>query len=111
MKIIEYIHAHGPVKNGDLMRLYGISRKAAGKELMQMVENNVIRVDGKGRATLYVMAKAGCRFRQEYQRVPLTDNFFVIRSRLFPVPVRGFKGKDLSHPNSSLVIWSRSFFW
>jgi ATP-dependent DNA helicase RecG len=56
MKIIEYIHAHGSVKSGDLMRLYGISRQAAGKELMQMVENNVIRVDGKGRATRYVMA-------------------------------------------------------
>jgi predicted HTH transcriptional regulator len=56
MKIIEYIHAQGSVKSGDLMRLYGISRQAASKVLMQMVENNVIRIDGKGRATRYVMA-------------------------------------------------------
>jgi len=55
MKIIEFIHAHGAVKSGDLMRLYGISRQAAGKELAQMVEQNLIRTDGKGRATRYVM--------------------------------------------------------
>jgi Fic family protein len=56
MKIIEFIHTHGSVKSGDLMRLYGISRQAAGKELAQMVEQNLIRTEGKGRATRYVMA-------------------------------------------------------
>jgi len=37
------------------MRLYGISRQAAGKELTQMVEQNLIRTEGKGRASWYVM--------------------------------------------------------
>jgi len=44
------------VKNSDLMRSYGIYQQAAGKELIRIVENNVIRIDGKGRATRYVMA-------------------------------------------------------
>lgn len=43
MKIIEIIHAHGSLKSGYVMRLYGISRQAAGKELAQMVEQNLIR--------------------------------------------------------------------
>lgn len=55
MKIIEFIHNQGSVKSGDLMRLYGISRQAAGKDLGQMVEQNLIRTDGKGRSTRYVM--------------------------------------------------------
>ncbi|MGD0079725.1 MAG: Fic family protein [Methanoregula sp.] len=55
MKIIEYIHAHGSVKSGDLMRLYGISRQAAGKELAGMIERNLIKTERKGRATQYVM--------------------------------------------------------
>jgi DeoR/GlpR family transcriptional regulator of sugar metabolism len=56
MKIIEFIHAHGSVKSGDLMRLYGISRQAAGKELRQMVGLGLIRAEEKGRATRYVTA-------------------------------------------------------
>jgi Fic family protein len=56
MKIIEYIHAHGSVKSGDLMRVYGISRQAAGKELSRMTELGLIRAEGKGRATRYVTA-------------------------------------------------------
>lgn len=56
MKIIEFIHAHGSVKSGDLMRLYGISRQAAGKELGQMVGLGLIRAEEKGRATRYVTA-------------------------------------------------------
>ncbi|MEN6609991.1 MAG: hypothetical protein ABFC24_04050 [Methanoregulaceae archaeon] len=55
MKIIEFIHSQGSVKSGDLMQLYGISRQAAEKELGQMVEKNLIQVEGKGRATRYVM--------------------------------------------------------
>ncbi len=56
MKIIEYIHMHGSVKSGDLMRIYGISRQAAGKELKQMVDRGLLRAEGKGRATRYVTA-------------------------------------------------------
>jgi DeoR/GlpR family transcriptional regulator of sugar metabolism len=55
MKIIEFIHAHGSVKSGDLMRLYGISRQAAGREPGQMAGQNLIRTEGKGRTTRYVM--------------------------------------------------------
>ena len=55
MKIIEFIHTHGSIKSGDLMRLFDISRQAAGKDLGQMVEQNLIRIDGKGRSTRYVM--------------------------------------------------------
>jgi Fic family protein len=56
MKIIEFIHARGSVKSGDLMQLYGISRQAAGKELGRMTELGLIRAEEKGRATRYVMA-------------------------------------------------------
>jgi len=56
MKIIEFIHTHGSIKSGDLMRLYGISRQAAGKELHQMVGLGLIRAEEKGRATRYVTA-------------------------------------------------------
>jgi len=55
MKIIEFIHTHGSIRSGDIISLYGISRQAAGKELEKMVELNLIRIDGKGRATRYVM--------------------------------------------------------
>ena len=55
MKIIEFIHTHGSIKNGDIMSLYDISRWTAGKELAKMVEQNLIRIDGKGRATRNVM--------------------------------------------------------
>jgi hypothetical protein len=44
------------VKSGDLMLSYGISRQAAGKELIRMVELRLIRAEQKGRATRYVMA-------------------------------------------------------
>jgi predicted HTH transcriptional regulator len=56
MKIIEFIHANGMVKSGDLMQVYAISRQAAGKELARMMEAGIIRVEEKGRATRYVMA-------------------------------------------------------
>jgi len=55
MKIIEFIHAHGSIKSGDIMTLYGISRQAAGKDIAKMVELNLIRIDGKERAKWYVM--------------------------------------------------------
>jgi len=56
MKIIEFIHANGSVKSGDLMLQFAISRQAAGKELARMTGLGIIRAAGKGRATRYVMA-------------------------------------------------------
>ncbi len=56
MQIIEFIHAHESVKSADLVRAYGISRQAAGRELARMVELGLIRTEQKGRATRYVMA-------------------------------------------------------
>jgi predicted transcriptional regulator len=47
---------HRPVKSGDLMRVYGISRQAAGKELARMTDPGLIRTEGRGRATRYMMA-------------------------------------------------------
>jgi hypothetical protein len=47
---------HGPVKSEDLMRVYGISRQAAGKELARMTDPGLIRAAERGRATRYVMA-------------------------------------------------------
>jgi hypothetical protein len=38
------------------MRVYGISRQAAGKELARMTELGFIRTEERGRATWYVMA-------------------------------------------------------
>lgn len=56
IKIIEFIHANGSVKSGDLMLQFSISRQAAGKELARMTGLGIIRAAGKGRATRYVMA-------------------------------------------------------
>jgi len=56
MQIIEFIHTNGSVKSGDLMRLYRISRQAAGKELGRMTEPGLIRAEEKGRATRYAIA-------------------------------------------------------
>jgi len=84
MKIVEFIHANGSVKSGDLVRQYGISRQAAGKELAQMVGQNLIRPEGKGRATRYVMVWHGCRFKgHEMIRAGHKD----------PDAVSGFHGK------------------
>jgi DeoR/GlpR family transcriptional regulator of sugar metabolism len=55
MKIVGFIHANGSVKSNDLVLLFRISRQAALKELAQMVGQNLIRPEGKGRATRYVM--------------------------------------------------------
>ena len=55
-KITGFIPMHGPVKSEDLMRVYGISRQAAGKELARMTDPGLIRAAERGRATRYVMA-------------------------------------------------------
>jgi Fic family protein len=50
------LFARGSVKSGELVRLYGFSRQAAGKELKQMVGLGLVRAEEKGRATRYVTA-------------------------------------------------------
>lgn len=66
MMIIEFTHTHGSIKSGDIMNLYGISRQVAGKELAKLVEQNLIRTNGKGSTTRYVMVLSGCRFGCRY---------------------------------------------
>jgi Fic family protein len=55
MKIIEYIHAHGSVKSGDLVTMFKISRQAALKELTAMMEKNLIQREGLRRGARYVL--------------------------------------------------------
>jgi hypothetical protein len=47
MKIIKVIHVHGSAKKGDLIRFYGISGPATGKELIQRFKQNLTRTTGK----------------------------------------------------------------
>jgi hypothetical protein len=53
MKIIEFIHTYSLAKKGDLIRFYHISGPAAGKELAQMVKQNLTRT--KRKMAYYVM--------------------------------------------------------
>lgn len=55
MKIVEYININGKVTNKDLQGLFNISAQAVHKELSKLVELEVIKAIGKGRALHYVL--------------------------------------------------------
>lgn len=55
MKIVEFIHANGSVKSGDLVSMFRISRQAALKELSALVEKGVLKREGDRRGARYVL--------------------------------------------------------
>lgn len=56
MKIVEYININGKVTNKDLQGLFKISAQAVHKELVKLVNLEVIKSVGEGRALHYVLA-------------------------------------------------------
>ncbi|OPX62200.1 MULTISPECIES: Fic family protein [unclassified Methanoregula] len=55
MRIIEFIHANGSVKSGDLVSMFRISRQAALRELTSMMEKDLILREGDRRGARYVL--------------------------------------------------------
>ena len=55
MKIVECLNARGKVTNKDVQTLFNFSAQAAHKELAKLVELEVIKPAGAGRAAYYVL--------------------------------------------------------
>jgi Fic family protein len=55
MQIVEFINTAGKITSGDIQRMFKISRQAAHKEIKALIELGVIKSQGVGRATYYVL--------------------------------------------------------
>lgn len=55
MKIVEHIISRGRITSGDLQKMFNISRQAAHKELLKMIELNLIEQKGAGKTVYYVI--------------------------------------------------------
>lgn len=55
MRIVEYINANGKIAVNDISAMFKISRQAALKEIGKLVELDVVKREGKARASYYVM--------------------------------------------------------
>jgi Fic family protein len=55
VKIIEYINSAGKVTNKDLQNLFDVSAQAVHKELTKLLELNIIKSEGQGRAVHYIL--------------------------------------------------------
>ena len=49
------INTAGKITSGDIQKMFKISRQAAHKELKALMELGVIKSQGEGRATYYVL--------------------------------------------------------
>jgi predicted HTH transcriptional regulator len=49
------INTTGKITSGDIQKMFKISRQAAHKELKALMELGVIKSQGEGRATYYVL--------------------------------------------------------
>jgi len=59
IKAVLYVKEHGEISNRDYRRLTGISDETARQELMALVKRNLLQVQGKGRATRYILKRLG----------------------------------------------------
>ncbi len=55
MQIVEFINTAGKITSSDIQRMFKISRQAAHKEIKALIELGVIKSQGVGRATYYVL--------------------------------------------------------
>jgi Fic family protein len=55
MQIVEFINTAGKITSGDIQRMFKISRQAAHKEIKVLIELGVIKSQGVGKATYYVL--------------------------------------------------------
>jgi Fic family protein len=54
-KIIEYINLNGSINNLELQKLLNISRQGAYKDLKKLVDMNLLKKNGGGRSTYYIL--------------------------------------------------------
>jgi len=55
MQIVEFINTAGKITSSDIQRMFKISRQAAHKEIKALIDLGVIKSQGVGRATYYVL--------------------------------------------------------
>ena len=54
MQMVEFINTAGKITSGDIQKMFKITRQAAHKELKALIDQEVIKSQGVGRATYYV---------------------------------------------------------
>jgi ATP-dependent DNA helicase RecG len=59
IKAVMYVKEQGALSNRDYRRLAGVSDETARQELTLLVTQGLLEIQGKGRATHYVLAKSG----------------------------------------------------
>jgi len=59
IEAVLYVKEQGEISNRAYRRLTGVSDETARQELMALVKRSLLRVQGKGRATRYVLGKLG----------------------------------------------------
>lgn len=55
MQMVEFINTAGKITSGDIQRMFKISRQAAHKEIKALMELGVIKSQGVGKATYYIL--------------------------------------------------------
>lgn len=55
MRIIEFINQNGKVSNRDVREMFKLSNRAALDEINKLIESQVLKSQGKGRALHYIM--------------------------------------------------------
>ena len=55
MKIMENIISNGQITSGEIQKMFNISRQAAHKEIIKLIEMNLIEQKGAGKAIHYVI--------------------------------------------------------
>jgi DNA-binding transcriptional ArsR family regulator len=59
VKAVLYVKDRGSITNGEFRELTGLSDEAARKDLAELTEKELLRVEGKGRSTRYVFPNPG----------------------------------------------------
>ncbi len=55
IKAVLNVKKHGEISNREYRRLTGVSDETARQELMALVKRNLLQIQGRGRATRYVL--------------------------------------------------------
>ena len=55
IKILEFIEKNNSIKNKEIQSLLGISRQGAHLHIRKLIEKGLIKSQGKGRSTVYVL--------------------------------------------------------
>ena len=59
IKAVLHVKEHGEISNREYRRLTGVSDETARQELMALVKRNLLQIQGRGRATRYVLGTSG----------------------------------------------------